>query len=129
MSWASARSAEARVVLRMSDHDDQRVVGLARAPQALAHQRRPRAAALGRGHDPHGSERKHARARVEPGAAERDVPDHVLTVESDHAEIGLMRLRLPQGVDEIALLSMLTERKPVDAADRREVLRRFGPDL
>ena len=67
--------------------------------------------------------------RVEPSAAERDVPDHVLAVERDHAEIGLVRLPRPQGVDEVGLLRMLTECQPVDAADRREVLRRFGPDL
>ncbi len=40
-----------------------------------------------------------------------------------------MRIRRPQGVDEVGLLRMLTERQPVDAANRREVLRGFGADL
>jgi len=48
---------------------------------------------------------------------------------TDHAEIGLVRLRGPQGVHEVGLLRMLTERQPVNAADRREILRGFGSDL
>ena len=85
--------AEARVVLRVPDHDDQRIVGLGSARRRLSpHQRRARAAALGRRQHRHGAQGKHRGTRVEPGAAERDVADHVLAVEGDQAEIGHMRL-------------------------------------
>ena len=64
---AGRLESEARVVLRVADHDHQREVGLGRSLEGVGHERRARALSLVLGEDRHRGERQHLGAELAGG--------------------------------------------------------------
>jgi hypothetical protein len=83
-----ALEAEARVIVRVPDHDNEREIGRGGAAKPLADEDGTDALALSVWKDAHRRKRQHRHARVEPRCAEEDVADHVVVADRDEASRG-----------------------------------------